>query len=93
MAVYEYACPGCGAAFELKRSMADADLPVDCPSCGTLSERKPSLFGFYKGNPAKTQDLKQIQKELKKKKHPVGCPCCVPRRSKPKVDTAVESKS
>lgn len=81
MATYLYACPTCDAEFEIKRSMAECDLPVDCPDCGGLADRKPTLFGFFKGNSNSEQNARALQNELKKKRtHMAGCPCCVPRK-------------
>lgn len=44
MALYEYRCPACGAEFERRRPMSEADAPADCPSCGKASWRLPSVF-------------------------------------------------
>ncbi len=38
MALYDYACPGCGP-FEDWRPMADAAKPAACPVCGKPSPR------------------------------------------------------
>lgn len=91
MPMYLYACPTCEAEFERKLSMADCDLPVDCPECGGLAERKPTLFGFVKGNSNAEQNARALQNEMKKKRtHAAGCPCCIPRKSvkKPAVSAS-----
>jgi putative FmdB family regulatory protein len=44
MAVYEYVCRECDTAFELRRAMGEADLPVTCPGGHTDVRRKLSVF-------------------------------------------------
>jgi putative FmdB family regulatory protein len=41
MPIYEYACPGCGAAFDRLRKYAERELAPDCPKCGAAT--KPML--------------------------------------------------
>ncbi|MDD5510006.1 MAG: zinc ribbon domain-containing protein [Dehalococcoidales bacterium] len=45
MPVYEYECTGCGARFELRRSIADSDSEVKCPRCG--KERPRRVFSTF----------------------------------------------
>lgn len=49
MALYEYRCPACGAEFERRRPMSEANAPADCPSCGKESRRLPSVFASKEG--------------------------------------------
>lgn len=45
MAIYEYRCDDCGAQFEARRAMKDADAPIECPECGSMHTRRGlSLF-------------------------------------------------
>ncbi len=45
MAIYEYRCDDCGAQFEARRAMRDADSPIECPECGSMHTRRGlSLF-------------------------------------------------
>lgn len=36
---YDYACPECGARFELQRPVSDAGQSAPCPVCATESRR------------------------------------------------------
>lgn len=49
MALYEYRCSACGAEFERRRPMSEADDPSDCPTCGKESRRLPSVFASKEG--------------------------------------------
>ncbi|HTT91455.1 MAG TPA: zinc ribbon domain-containing protein [Acidimicrobiales bacterium] len=44
MALYEYLCAQCDTSFEVRRSMAEADNRVTCPSGHTDVRRKLSMF-------------------------------------------------
>lgn len=45
MAIYEYSCQECGKQFQARRSMKDADAPIECPVCGAHhTKRSLSLF-------------------------------------------------
>ena len=45
MAIYEYDCKDCGYHFDVRRSMQEADKPIDCPECGSsLTNRALSRF-------------------------------------------------
>ena len=46
MPIYEYRCADCGAEFESIRSVARADDPIDCKSCGQPATRQLSNFSF-----------------------------------------------
>jgi len=39
MPIYEYECPGCGASFEKRVSIADADKST-CPTCGSTHPKR-----------------------------------------------------
>ena len=49
MALYEYRCPDCGNAFELRRPMSAAGSPAECPACGREAGRLPSVFASKDG--------------------------------------------
>lgn len=49
MALYEYRCLACGAEFERRSPMSEADDPSDCPTCGKESRRLPSVFASKEG--------------------------------------------
>lgn len=44
MPIYEYWCPKCGKEFEQMRPMSQSADPASCPTCGTASEKLPSVF-------------------------------------------------
>jgi putative FmdB family regulatory protein len=44
MAMYEFRCRACGATFEQRRSMADADAPATCPEGHADTTRLLSVF-------------------------------------------------
>lgn len=45
MPIYEYTCQECHEHFEARRCMADADMPIACPKCGSPQARRGlSLF-------------------------------------------------
>ena len=44
MPIYEYWCAGCNTEFEQLRPMSQASEPAPCPTCGTASEKLPSVF-------------------------------------------------
>lgn len=45
MPIYEYKCQDCTQTFSKRRSMSDADAPIDCPTCGSdQTNRGLSLF-------------------------------------------------
>ncbi|MCU0519749.1 MAG: zinc ribbon domain-containing protein [Anaerolineae bacterium] len=46
MAIYEYQCAECGAAFQARRAMKDADAPITCPDCGSF-QAKRGLSRFF----------------------------------------------
>jgi putative FmdB family regulatory protein len=44
MATYEFRCRACGATFEERRPMADADAPATCPAGHADTTRLLSVF-------------------------------------------------
>lgn len=44
MATYEYRCRACGATFEQRRSMTEADVAATCPDGHTDTTRLLSVF-------------------------------------------------
>lgn len=51
MATYEFRCRACGATFEERRAMADADQPATCPDGHTDTTRLLSVFASTSGGP------------------------------------------
>ena len=49
MATYEFRCRACGATFEQRRPMADADARVVCPEGHTDTTRLVSVFAATGG--------------------------------------------
>lgn len=49
MATYEFRCRACGATFEQRRPMADADSPATCPAGHTDTARLLSVFASTSG--------------------------------------------
>jgi putative FmdB family regulatory protein len=47
MPIYEYVCPECDSAFELLRSLSEADKEADCPHCHKPARRKISTFACF----------------------------------------------
>jgi putative FmdB family regulatory protein len=55
MPIYEYECRDCGHAFEVMRSMSDADKAVACEKCKSRkTTRQLSLFNASSGGKALT---------------------------------------
>ncbi len=51
MPLFEYRCHDCGVTFEELRSLAQADLGVECPECGGGEvERQLSSFATSAGS-------------------------------------------
>jgi putative FmdB family regulatory protein len=49
VATYEYRCRACGATFEERRAMADADAPATCPDGHADTTRLLSVFASTTG--------------------------------------------
>lgn len=49
MATYEFRCRACGATFDERRSMADADAPATCPAGHRDTTRLLSVFSSVTG--------------------------------------------
>jgi putative FmdB family regulatory protein len=52
MATYEFRCRACGATFEERRAMADADAPARCPQGHADTTRLLSVFASTSGGGA-----------------------------------------
>jgi len=52
MPLYEYVCRDCNTAFESRRTMADADAPIACPSGHDRVVRRLSVFAATGRAPA-----------------------------------------
>ncbi len=52
MATYEFRCRACGATFEERRPMADADSPAICPAGHVDTTRLLSVFASTSGGDA-----------------------------------------
>ncbi len=51
MPLYEYLCETCGHSFEKLQSFSKADLPQECPTCGSReARRKLSSFAVSGGS-------------------------------------------
>jgi len=48
MPIYEYKCRKCDKAFEISRSMTEADRNVTCPSCGSSETERTYSSVFAK---------------------------------------------
>ena len=44
MPIYEYECSECSLRFDKRKKFKDADLAVSCPKCGSLGDRRLSVF-------------------------------------------------
>jgi putative FmdB family regulatory protein len=50
MPIYEYVCQDCGVKFDILRSIKDADAPITCQKCASLSTKRAiSLFAAHSG--------------------------------------------
>ncbi len=50
MPIYEYMCQECGARFDARRAMKDADAPIACPQCGTVKTKRGLSLFFASGS-------------------------------------------
>lgn len=44
MPIYEYWCEACSKEFEQMRPMSQSSEPAKCPTCGSSSDKLPSVF-------------------------------------------------
>jgi putative FmdB family regulatory protein len=44
MPIYEYWCAKCEKEFEQMRPISQSGEPASCPTCGTSSQKLPSVF-------------------------------------------------
>lgn len=94
MPTYDYACPACGG-FDAYRSLSERNEPAHCPDCGTASPRvfatAPRL-ALMDGATRTAMGINERARHEPKRsgdyarlKHPAGCGCCSPGRSKATV--------
>ncbi len=50
MATYEFRCRACGATFDQRRTMAEADAPATCPEGHSDTTRLLSVFASTSGS-------------------------------------------
>ena len=58
---YEFLCEGCGR-FEQRRSFAEADDPMTCPSCGYLADRIYSMPAIRKAPSTLSKAMNRAEK-------------------------------
>ncbi|MDT7837952.1 FmdB family zinc ribbon protein [Aquabacterium sp. OR-4] len=102
MPTYDYACAECGG-FDAFRSLAQRNDPASCPDCGTASPRvfasAPRLALLDSGvrNALATNERARHEpgssKDYQRLRHPAGCGCCAPGRSKATVTAANGAKA
>lgn len=56
MPIYEYVCPKCKTAFELRRSFSDSGKPGQCPKCNSSAQRLISSFACKMGSGIQTSE-------------------------------------
>jgi putative FmdB family regulatory protein len=79
MPLYEYQCEECYTVFEKRRSMADADKAAICPTCNSLlTTRQLSVVAVIGAG----HSSEPAQPTPTYKSHRMGCPCCMPIRSR-----------
>jgi putative FmdB family regulatory protein len=50
MPIYEYICQECGVKFDVLRTIKDADAPISCQKCASLSTKRAiSVFSAHSG--------------------------------------------
>ena len=94
MPTYDYACAQCGG-FDAFRLLADRNEPAACPDCGAASPRvfatAPRLALMSASARSAIATNERARHEPKRSgdyarlKHPGGCGCCSPGRSKATV--------
>jgi putative FmdB family regulatory protein len=76
MPLYAFHCNECHGAFEVRRSFADADVPADCPDCGSLLTQRQLSVPTQIGN----AQMPTLSAPSSGRSHPFDCLCCAPRR-------------
>jgi putative FmdB family regulatory protein len=71
---YEYDCSRCGS-FSDFRPLAEYDLPVACPNCGTEAPRAVLCFPAMSTRPA-TDRRAEATRFATASSHGTGCRCC-----------------
>jgi putative FmdB family regulatory protein len=91
MPTYDYACPSCGG-FEAFRSLSERNNTVACPDCGndavrvfTSAPRLALMDGGVRSAMSVNERARHEPKssrDYQRLRHPAGCGCCSPGRSK-----------
>jgi putative FmdB family regulatory protein len=94
MPTYDYACPACGG-FDAYRPLGERNQPAHCPDCGTASPRvfataprlalMDSATRTAIGVNERARHEPKTSRDYQRLKHPAGCGCCSPGRSKATV--------
>jgi putative FmdB family regulatory protein len=72
MPIYEYWCASCGKEFEQMRPMSQSSEPAKCPTCGTSSEKLPSVFASKESYTIKVPRSPAFRQ--RGQEQPAGCP-------------------
>ena len=79
MPLYDYRCDECQTVFEQRRAMAEADKVAVCPACNSLlTTRQLSVVAVIGAG----RSSEPAQPTPTYKSHRMGCPCCMPIRSR-----------
>ncbi|MBS0429243.1 MAG: zinc ribbon domain-containing protein [Proteobacteria bacterium] len=94
MPAYEYECADCGG-FDAFRSMSQRNEPAACPVCATPSPRvlaSAPRLALLDGGTRRAMDVNErarhepkSSRDYQRLRHPAGCGCCSPGRSKATV--------
>ncbi|MDQ7955284.1 MAG: zinc ribbon domain-containing protein [Rhodocyclaceae bacterium] len=94
MPAYEYECAGCGG-FDAFRSMSQRNEPAACPVCAAPSPRvlaSAPRLALLDGGTRRAMDVNErarheprSSRDYQRLRHPAGCGCCSPGRSKATV--------
>ena len=94
MPTYDYACPDCGG-FDAFRSLSQRNEPAACPDCGAASPRvfaSAPRLALLEGGTRRAMDVNErarhepkSSRDYQRLRHPAGCGCCSPGRSKATV--------
>lgn len=63
MPLYEYECTNCQAVHEKFRKLPSKDEPINCPICGSIALRKPSVVQLRAGGPCRMTPVEEATKE------------------------------
>lgn len=84
MPVYEYACTGCGSAFDALVPLARRQEPAPCPDCGHDSDRvfmtAPALSALTaSARQAHATNERSRHEPRSTARHGMSCMCCKPK--------------